>query len=121
MIISGKHFEYGGTHSTQYDLCFAHIDTSPLKQSSGNITYKTLFSSKQKRNYITGVDWGSSPLSFEAEILRRDPIGRFEANEIENWLFNSNGYQKLYCELYEDEETERVNGLIVRSYIECVF
>lgn len=124
--IYGSHFEYGGVSSRQYNLIIANIDTKRLTTLSGNREGITIFSKREKKNYLIGDDYTKSPLSFDIEIVTEDGrrLEPVERRQIERWLFGKRVYRKLYFDVADDEfaETyEYIDGKCLRCYLNCRF
>lgn len=116
-----KRFEYNGINSAQYGLFFGHIDTDRLKKICGDVEYQTAYYGSQNRRMIHGIDYDSSPLSFDLEIISEAPISISKAKTIRRWLFHSPVYHKLYQSYADDKSIEKINGQIRRIYVECIF
>jgi len=121
MKLSGHHFEYSSISSLPWDLIIAHIDTKAFKQLFGEVSDTTTFNKKSKKRYISNTNYEDSPLSIPCEIISEQPIDRFEARKIESWLFRQSNYKQLYIAKNEDDETERIEGVIKRNYLNCKF
>lgn len=120
-LLFTKRFEYNGINSAQYGLFFGRIDTDRLKKICGDVEYQTAYYSSQNRRMIHGIDYDSSPLSFDIEIISEAPISLSKAKEIRRWLFHSPVYHKLYQSYADDNSIEKINGQIRRTYVECIF
>lgn len=126
MIFDGCHFEYGNFNSRQYDLVFAHLDTSIDTRLSGDIETQYLFSKKSLSRHIVGNDYSSSPVTMEVEIITAEPraLELYERKTIEKALFNRKSFRRLYIDMADDfycESFEFVNGERKRLYLNCRF
>lgn len=126
MIFDGCHFEYGSFNSREYDLVFAHLDTSIDTRATGEVETQYLFNKRNLRRYITGYNYANSPVNIEVEIMtsRLRPLGLSERRRIEKSLFRSRGFQKLYIDIADDyfcETYKVIDKACVRMYLNCRF
>ncbi len=121
MNLTEKLFVYNGTHSSRYGLRILHIDTEQLKQISGEVTYNSIFHRGLHQKIYTGRTWDESPLEFDIEFVCMQPIHKTQRRQVEKWLFNTNGFKKLYVDIGEDEDIEMWYGEYKQQYIDCVF
>lgn len=108
MEIYGNSFTYAGTSSQSDKLVIANVDTSRYQLIAGETSSNTVFSRRGKLQYYTGTDYSKSAISFEADIVTEDgsPIPSSSIRRIEKWLFNKQGYSKLYIDGCPDDDPE---------------
>lgn len=133
--LSGCRFKYGGsmsggsyadaTSSTTYGLMFGHVESEPFEQMSGNVESVNIFNARGHKNYLIANNYNDSAIKFEAEVVTCDgtPISSSTIREIQNWLFYSNNYKRLYV-LDDDAEPGTINGTganTKRLFLYCRF
>ena len=124
MEIYGCNFEYAGKSSRPYGLIFATVDTSRHKALSGHTGSIIFYDNRDKKQHYIGTSFDTSALSFDAEVVSRNPIDAASRREIEKWLFGQIGYKKLYMDYLDDylaESYELVDGERKRLYLNCRF
>lgn len=121
MNLSGHYFYYGDRSSEAYGLKILHLDTERLKKLAADVEYKTTFDKSRKKFLIKGIDYSSSPATFDIEFISEEPIPDSKAAQAAGWLFNRTTYRRLYSDIHYDNTKERVNGAIKREFINCVF
>ena len=98
MDLAGCHFTYADVSSREFDLWFAHCDTSDYQAINGTTKSLTVFSSRGNKRYFIANDYKDSPVTIDVELITDDerPLSVGEMREIEKWLFNRKNYYKLY-------------------------
>ena len=121
MNLSGHYFTYDGKSSTPFGLKFMHLDTERFKKLSADIEYQTSYKKGAREHVINGTKFTDTPLEFEVEFISENPIEEMSARKIKRWLFNKPDFAKLYADMHHDDTYERINGVMKRTYIKCVF
>ena len=126
MDLYGCHFEFGGVSSRKYGLIFVNAETERYILLHGESEAKTIFSKKHNRRFLVRDDYSSSPIEFEAEIMREDEkcFDPYTIRGVEKWLFSNSRYRKLYIDAGDDpagETTELIEGVQKRLYFNCRF
>ena len=126
MDLAGCHFTYAGVSSREYDLWFANADTSAYLSINGSTKTVSVFSSRGNRNFYVSDSLVDSPISIDVEIFTDDEhlLSVQEIKDIEKWLFNRKGYNKLYIDIADDcsaETYDIIDGEERRYYFNCRF
>lgn len=124
MDLYGCHFEYAGLSSRMYGLIFATVNSPKNLALSGQAEAVSFYNKKEKKKYHLGDVFDNAAMTFEAEIVSRNVIGRVDQRCIEKWLFHQANYCRLYIDMDDDhygENFEIVNGEEKRLYLNCRF
>lgn len=122
MDIYGKHFEYAGRSSRDYDLVVASLGNSLMNSVRGSEKTESFYGRKGWSSYYLGTSWDDSPLSFSISVVRQTPLSNAEIRQVEKWLFNRPSYAKFYVDQDDDfdgETTEIIDGQEKRLYLNC--
>ena len=129
LILDEMHFTIGTEavfDSRDYDLIFAHLDTSDFKSLAGEISTGYIFNKRDLTKYSVGNVYTDSPVSMEVEMITypvRD-LTMTERRSIEKALFNKNDYRELFIVLEDDtanETYEVIDGEVKRFFFKCKF
>lgn len=126
MIFDGAHFIYGDFVSKKYGLIMAHMETSSLLSSAGQVNTQHIYNRADNALYLLRDDLSESPLSFEMEIFRENgaPLSMPDRRIVEKSLFNKPVFRKLYVDT-DDEDCaisyQHYDGQVKRFYINCRF
>lgn len=137
--------------SVVYSLYFGNIDTSPLKKLYGERSLNTNYYSGLNKYVNYGAKWNDTPITLDVEIISDTPInkfgsqrsttptsytvtkggestdGRFDIDTkgslyyLQDWLFGSTEYRKLYAADSYDENKIQVGQNVIKQYVECSF
>lgn len=126
MDLAGCHFTYADVSSREYNLWFAHCDTSDYTQINGTTKPVTVFNYRGNRQYFIGDSYKDSPCAIDVEFVTDDDrtLSPQEMRDIERWLFNRKNYYKLYIDIADDcngECYQIVDGKESRFYFNCRF
>lgn len=124
MDLYGSHFEYAGEMSRKYGLVIANLDTDRNTMISGKIESLSVFNKRNQSRHDLGSNYSEAPLSFEMEVISESPIMGEMRRKIQKWLFNQNGYKKLYIDRFDEACDEVLNfegGVPRRTYLNCKF
>lgn len=126
MDLAGCHFTYADVSSREYNLWFAHCDTSDYASINGTTKPVTVFSSRGNRQYLVADSYKDSAVSIDVEFLTDDDraLSPREMRDIERWLFNRKKYYKLYVDIADDcneESYQIIDGIESRYYFNCRF
>lgn len=126
MDLAGCHFIYAGVSSREYGLWFANADTSAFSSINGSTKTVSVFSSRGNRNFYVSDSLVDSPISIDVEIFTDDAhaLSVQEIRDVEKWLFNRKGYEKLYIDIADDcfaETYDIIDGEERRYYFNCRF
>lgn len=126
MDLAGCHFTYADVSSREYNLWFAHCDTSDYAQINGTTKPVTVFNSHGNRQYLIGDNYKDSPCAIDVEFITDDDrtLSPQEMRDIERWLFNRKNYYKLYIDIADDcngECYQIIDGVESRYHFNCRF
>lgn len=124
MDFYGCHFEYAGELSRKYGLIIANIETDRNTKIAGKSKSVSIFNKRNNVKYDLGNTYDDAPLTFDMEVISEDLIEGEWRRKIQKWLFNQNGYKRLYVDQAESltgETFELVNGVPKRFYLNCKF
>lgn len=125
MDFYGYHFEYAGELSRKYGLIIANVTTDRNTLISGKTKSVSAFNKRNQTKYHIGTIYSDAPLTFEMEVVvTGEPIHGEWRRKIQKWLFNQNGFKKLYIDRADEcfgEAFHLVDGLHRRMYLNCRF
>lgn len=124
MDLYGCHFEYAGELSRKYGLIIANVNTERNILLSGSIQTVSAFNKKNNVKHSIGKIYSEAPFVFEMEVVAEEPIESDWRRKIQKWLFNQQGYQKLYIDSADNalgEVFKLSDGKLRRTYLNCKF
>lgn len=99
-MLRGCSFTYANKDSRDFNLELYYVDNSSTRfMTGGGYNPVTDNLPSKPKTLLYGLDYSAEPLKFEIEILNpHDHISQDDFTEIKDWLFNQDGWKKLYLD-----------------------